>query len=142
MFKMLKDKEFLKKFFKISFPVMIHSLLLFIVGFVDNLMVSSISNEAVSAVYAVTQATYILMIAAYGVIIGAGVFIQQFNGAKDEGSLKQAFCYKIIIMLIFMAIFITLYYIFGHHLVYFYCHSDANSATIYELGKDYLYLII
>ena len=142
MFKMLKDKEFLKKFFKISFPVMIHSLLLFIVGFVDNLMVSSISNEAVSAVYAVTQATYILMIAAYGVIIGAGVFIQQFNGAKDEGSLKQAFCYKIIIMLIFMAVFITLYYIFGHHLVYFYCHSDANSATIYELGKDYLYLII
>ena len=117
MFTMLKDKEFLKKFLKISFPVMLHALILFIVNFVDNLMVSSVSNEAVSAVYAVGQATYILMIAAYGVIIGAGVFIQQYNGAKDEVNMKQAFCYKVVIMLIFMVIFISTYYLFGHHLI-------------------------
>ncbi len=139
---MLKDKEFLKKFFKISFPVMLHALILFIVNFVDNIMVSSVSNEAVSAVYAVSQATYILMIAAYGVIIGAGVFIQQFNGAKDNERLRQAFCYKIVVMLIFLVIFITIYYLFGHHLIYFYCHSDANSEVIYELGKNYMYLVI
>ena len=142
MIAMLKDKEFLKKFFKISFPVMLHALILFIVNFADNIMISSVSNEAVSAVYAVNQATYILMIASFGVIIGAGVFIQQFNGAKDEKSLKQVFCYKIIVMLIFLAVFITIYYLFGHHLVYFYCHNDANASVIYELGKDYLYLMI
>lgn len=142
MISMLKDKEFLKNFFKISFPVMLHALILFIVNFVDNIMVSSVSNEAVSAVYAVGQATYILMIAAFGVIIGAGVFIQQFNGAKDEKSLKQAFCYKIVVMLIFLVIFITIYYLFGHHLIYFYCHNDANSQVIYQLGKDYMYLVI
>ena len=142
MISMLKDKEFLKNFFKISFPVMLHALILFIVNFVDNIMVSSVSNEAVSAVYAVGQATYILMIAAFGVSIGAGVFIQQFNGAKDEKSLKQAFCYKIVVMLIFLVIFITIYYLFGHHLIYFYCHNDANSQVIYQLGKDYMYLVI
>ena len=142
MFTMLKDKEFLKKFFKISFPVMLHALILFIVNFVDNVMISSVSNEAVSAVYAVGQATYILMIAAFGVIIGAGVFIQQFNGAKDDKSLKEAFCYKIVVMLIFLLVFITIYYVFGHNLIYFYCHNDANSEVIYELGKEYMYLII
>ena len=142
MISMLKDKDFLKKFFKISFPVMLHALILFIVNFVDNVMISSVSNEAVSAVYAVNQATYILMIASFGVIVGAGVFIQQFNGAKDEKSLKQVFCYKIIVMLIFLAIFITIYYLFGHNLVYFYCHSDDNANVIYELGKEYLYIMI
>ena len=142
MISMLKDKEFLKKFFKISFPVMLHALILFIVNFADNIMISSVSNEAVSAVYAVNQATYILMIASFGVIIGAGVFIQQFNGAKDEKSLKQVFCYKIIVMLIFLVIFITIYYLFGHHLVYFYCHNDDNANVIYELGKEYLYIMI
>ena len=76
MISMLEDKDFLKKFFKISFPVMLHALILFIVNFVDNVMISSVSNEAVSAVYAVNQATYILMIASFGVIVGAGVFIQ------------------------------------------------------------------
>ena len=105
-------------------------------------MISGVSNEAVSAVYAVNQATYILMIASYGVIIGAGVFIQQFNGAKDIKNLKQAFCYKILIMILFLVLFVAIYYLFGHHLVYFYCQSDTNASVIYELGKDYLYVII
>ena len=142
MFAMLEDKEFLKKFFKVSFPVMLHALILFIVNFTDNLMVSSVSNEAVSAVYAVNQATYILMIAAFGVIIGAGVFVQQFNGAKDENKLRQTFCYKIVVMLIFLVVFVTIYYLFGHYLVRFYCDSDKNADLIYSLGKDYLYIVI
>mgnify|MGYP003294338767 CR=1 FL=1 len=33
MFAMLKDKEFLKKFFSVSFPVMLHAFILFIVNF-------------------------------------------------------------------------------------------------------------
>ena len=57
MLNMLRDKEFLKKFFKVSFPVMLHALILFIVNFVDNVMISGVSNEAVSAVYAANQAT-------------------------------------------------------------------------------------
>ena len=144
MFKMLKDKEFLSRFFKVSFPVMLHALILFIVNLVDMVMVSNIEGQsgAASAVYAVNQATYIFMIASAGVLIGAGVFIQQFNGAKDDKSLRQAFCYKIIIMLIFLIIFVTIYYLFGHHLVYYYCHNEKNYLQIYSLGKDYLYLII
>jgi putative MATE family efflux protein len=142
LFKVLKDKDFLKKFFSVAFPVMLHSLILFIVNFIDNIMISSVSNEAVSAVYAANQATYIMMIAAYGVIIGAGVFIQQFNGAKDIDNLRQAFRYKIVVMLIFLVIFVTIYYLFGHHLVYFYCHKDTNANVIYDLGKDYLYIMI
>ena len=142
MFSFLKDKAFLKKFFIVSFPVMLHAFLLFIVNFVDNVMVSSISNEAVSAVYAANQATYIFLIASYGVLIGAGVFIQQFNGAKDDVSLKQAFRYKIVIITIFLIVFMTLYYLFGHNLIYLYSYKDANASTIYELGKDYLYLMV
>lgn len=142
MFSMLKDKDFLKKFFKVSFPVMLHALILFIVNFLDNIMVSSVSNEAVSAVYAVNQVTYILMIAGYGVIIGAGVFIQQFNGANDVKNMKQAFCYKCIIMLLFLAVAVTVFYIFGPSIVYLYCRSDSNSSEIFRLAKIYLYTMI
>ena len=139
---MLKDKDFLKKFFKVSFPVMLHALILFVVNFLDNIMVSSVSNEAVSAVYAVNQVTYILMIAGYGVVIGAGVFIQQFNGANDTKNMKQAFCYKCIIMLIFLAIAVTVFYIFGPDLVYLYCRSDSNSEEIFKLAKIYLFTMV
>lgn len=142
MFAMLKDKEFLKKFFSVSFPVMLHAFILFIVNFLDNIMVSSVSNESVSAVYAVNQVTYILMIASYGVIIGAGVFIQQFNGANDVKNMKQAFCYKCLIMLIFLTIAITFFYLVGPKIVYMYCKSDTNSEEIFRLAKIYLYAII
>lgn len=142
MFSFIKDKSFLKKFFIVSFPVMLHALLLFIVNFVDNVMVSQLSNEAVSAVYAANQATYIFLIASYGVLIGAGVFIQQFNGAKDDNNLKQAFCYKLVIISIFLVIFITIYYLFGHNLIYLYSYKDSNCGLIYDLGNKYLNLMI
>ena len=142
MIKMLKDREFLSRFIKVAFPVMLHALLLFITNFVDNIMVGSVSNEAISGVFAANQATYILMIAAYGIIIGAGIYIQQYQGAKDEEHLRQAFRYKIVIMLIFMAVVITLYYLFGHHLVWMYCHNDANSKAIFDEGMRYFYVVV
>ena len=142
MFKMLKDQEFLKKFIKVAFPVMLHALLLFVVNFIDNIMVGSVSNEAISGVFAANQATYILMIAAYGVIIGAGIYIQQFQGANDQNHLKQAFRYKIVIMFGFIVLITTIYYLFGHHLVWMYCHNDSNSEAIYNEGMKYFNLIV
>ena len=139
---MLKDHEFLKKFFKVAFPVMLHALLLFVVNFIDNIMVGSVSNEAISGVFAANQATYILMIAAYGVIIGAGIYIQQFQGAKDEDHLRQSFRYKIVIMLGFIIFITTIYYLFGHHLVWMYCHKDINSEAIFAEGMKYFNLIV
>lgn len=47
---MLKDKEFLSRFFKVSFPVMLHALILFIVNLVDMVMVSNIEGQVVQLV--------------------------------------------------------------------------------------------
>lgn len=142
MIKMLKDYEFLKKFIHVALPVMLHALLLFIVNLIDNIMVGSVSNEAISGVFAANQATYILMIAAYGVIIGAGIYIQQYHGANDEQHLQQAFRYKIVIMLGFIVLVTLIYYLFGHHLVWMYCHNDTNSEAIYAEGMKYFNLIV
>ena len=137
-----KDKTFLKTFFSIAFPVMVQSLLSFIVSFVDTFMISAVSNEAVSAVYAVNQAGYIFLIASFGAISGAAIFVQQFNGAKDYKHVRQCFRYKWVVMLLLLAIMIPLYYIFGKDLVWFYCKSDKNNQLIYELGQEYLKIII
>ena len=137
-----KDKKFLKAFFSIAFPVMIQSLLAFIVSFVDTFMIGAVSNDAVSAVYAVNQAGYIFLIAGYGVLSGAAIFVQQYNGAKDHKRVRQCFRYKWMVMLGLLAIMTPLYYIFGKNLIWFYCKSDNNSAVIFELGKKYLNIIV
>lgn len=142
LFSLFKDREFFKSFFKIALPVMLHALILFVVNFVDNIMVGSISNEAISGVYAANQATYILMIAAYGVIMGAGVYIQQFSGANDQKHLQEAFRYKILVMTLFIIIVTIIYYTLGHNLVWFYCHSDENAEAIYNEGMGYFYIMV
>ena len=100
--KTFKDKQFLKDFFRVSFPVMLHAFILFIVSFVDNIMVGSISNEAISGVYAANQATFIFICSSLGLISGAGIFIQQFFGAKDDDHIKQCFRYKLVASFIFL----------------------------------------
>ena len=72
--------------------------------FVDNIMVGSISNEAISGVYAANQATFIFICSSLGLISGAGIFIQQFFGAKDDEHIKQCFRYKLVASFIFLLI--------------------------------------
>lgn len=140
--KTFKDKQFLRDFFRVSFPVMLHAFILFIVSFVDNIMVGSISNEAISGVYAANQATFIFICSSLGLISGAGIFIQQFFGAKDDEHIKQCFRYKLVASFIFLLIVIPLYYLVGEKIIYFYCHKDANASLILEEGKSYLFVVI
>jgi putative MATE family efflux protein len=142
MFKLLKDKTFLKEFFRVASPVILTSLVTFIVSFVDNFMVSSVSNEAISGVYAANQVTFIMDIAMFGMLEGAGIFIQQFVGAKDLLHEKAAFRIKIILTVIFLLVFIPIFYLGGPKMIWFYCHSDSEATLIQQEGVTYLNLVI
>ena len=69
MFSCFKDTDFLKRFLKISLPVMMAAFVTFLVTFVDNIMVGSISNEAVSGVYAANEITFVFEISAFVIFI-------------------------------------------------------------------------
>jgi putative MATE family efflux protein len=140
MLQALRDKQFMKRFFAITFPVMVQTLVSFIVTFVDNIMVGGVSNEAVSAVYAVNQASFLFFVVSYGLFSGAAIYVQQFAGAKDVKHLRQAFLFKIVIGTGFLILSLPLLYAFGSQLVTFYSRSDANQAGI--LAQAALYMPI
>lgn len=141
MLKVFKDKAFLREFFRIAFPVMIQNFTIFLISLLDNIMVGSVSNTAVSAVFAANQVSFMFFILAWGVISGAGIMMQQFAGARDIRNLRAIFLYKIIVMTIFSVIVIPLSYFLGEKIIWFYCHSDQNAMEILKLGKEYLFLI-
>lgn len=141
MFSCFKDKTFLSKFIKIALPVMLSGFVTFLVSFLDNIMVGTVSNEAVSGVYAANQVTYLYNLAIFGLLEGAGVFIQQFTGKKDYDRIRDCYRFKIISSFIFLLIIIPIIYIFGHHLVWQYCKSDTNRNLIFNEAMDYLRLI-
>ena len=141
MFSCFTNKEFLRRFLKISMPVMISAFISFLVSFLDNVMVGTVSNEAVSGVYAANEVTYLVNLAGSGILEGAGIFNEQFTGANDTEDTKQCFCYKCIVALLFLLIVMPVVYFFGQYLIYLFCYRDSNYLKILEEGKNYLYIV-
>lgn len=142
MFECFKDKAFLRKFFKISIPVMLSAFITFLVSFVDNIMVGTVSNVAVSGVYAANEVSYIINMMIFGIIEGAGIFIQQFFGSGDDEHLKQSFCYKLIVSTLLLIIVIPIVYFFGNKMVYLFCYKDAECDLILSEGTKYLKVVL
>ena len=142
MFSCFKDKAFLKKFFQIALPVMLAEFITFLVSFIDNIMVGSVSNNAVSAVYSANQVTYVFNLAIFGLLEGAGIFIQQFSGKNDTESIRTCVTLKRIFTLVFMVIVLPICYFLGEKLIYVYCKSDTNQALILEESVNYLHIVI
>ena len=141
MIQTLKDKAFLKRFFTITFPVMIQMLISFFVNFIDNVMVGGISDDVVGAVFSVNQLSFLFFVISYGLFSGASIYVQQFSGSKDAFHLKQAVRYKGYIGLIFLLIFIPLVLWLGEDLVRFYARSSDNLEAIVEQALIYLPII-
>lgn len=141
MFDCFKDKAFLIKFFKISIPVMLSAFITFLVSFIDNIMVGTVSNEAVSGVYAANEVSYIINLMIFGILEGAGIFIQQFLGSGDKEHMKQAFCYKVVASIILLLVIVPLVYFLGEKVIYWFCYKDSNSSLILKEGTNYLQIV-
>jgi putative MATE family efflux protein len=142
MIKTLKDKTFLKKFFAISFPVMIQMLVSFFVSFIDNVMVGGISDDVVGAVFSVNQISFFFFVITYGLLSGASIYVQQFSGAKDPKHLQQSVRYKIWIGILFLLIFIPLILFSGESIIRFYTRSSTNQEIIVAEAILYLPIIV
>lgn len=142
MLKVLKDKKFLISFFTIAFPVMLQQLLSFVVSLVDTLMVSGLTNEAVSAVYAVNQLSFFLFVVIGGVIAGSGIFIQQFFGSQDFKHLYQTHRFKIIAGVSLLVIALPMAFMFGHYVIEFYSRNNDNPLEIIRLALEYMPAIL
>jgi putative MATE family efflux protein len=121
---------------------MIQAMMGFLVSVLDTVMVSSISNEAVSAVYATNQITFFVIVVIGGVVAGSGVFIQQFYGAKKEHYITETFRYKLLVTFIFSTLMVILSIIFGDAIVKYYARNDSNKDLIFNEAMQYKPLII
>lgn len=142
MIQTIKDTQFIRRFFAISFPVMVQMLISFFVSFIDNVMVGGISDEVVGAVFSVNQLSFFYFVMSYGLLSGAAIYVQQFSGAKDAKHLQQSVRYKLYIGLIYLLIFIPLVFVFGESMIRFYTRSsDAQEAIVAE-AMIYLPIIV
>lgn len=84
-------KPFLIEFFSLAVPIMLQSLSGNILNLCDTLMVSQLSETAISGITVANKTFFIFHLVIFGASSGVSIFMAQYYGAKDEKSCRQAF---------------------------------------------------
>lgn len=97
MFKsLIGDKKFYKTVLLIALPIMLQQGITSFVSLLDNIMIGQLNQEAIEGVNIANQILFIIMMALSGGLAGPGIFIAQYNGAKDDEGVRQSFRVKLI----------------------------------------------
>ena len=133
---LFSDKDFYNKLFKLTFPIVIQSLMLAAVAAADALMLGSVEQNAMAAVSLATQIQFIQNMFLFSIVSALSILGAQYWGKGDISTLKDIFSLSLrlsgIIDIIFWAgcIFIP------EHLMKIFAHDPE----LIRIGSRYLML--
>lgn len=139
------SREFYRKILAISIPIMIQNGITNFVSMLDNIMVGSLSTEAMSGVSIVNQFVFIYYLTIFGAISAVGIFTAQYCGANDAEGVRHTFRLKLYINLIGSLAGILLFAAMGDSLINLFLHTGSEQgdlALTLSLGKDYLKIML
>ncbi|MFA7561583.1 MAG: MATE family efflux transporter [Candidatus Izemoplasmatales bacterium] len=131
------DKNFYKKLFAISMPIVLQQLLTSSLQLIDNLMVGSLGELAIGSVSVVNQLYFVIILITFGALAGAGIFTSQYFGSKNFDMLKQTFRFKLIVALLLVFLSMFVFSVFGETLMRFFTENDITISG----GLDYLKIV-
>jgi len=139
----VKDKSFYATLAKISLPVALQQLISLCVVMLDNVMVASLGDLALSSVSQANQVTVFFTFIVRGVSGGAALMISQYWGKKDVERIKQIFA-VIFQVTGAIAIAVNIFVFFCPELVLRFFTNDADiivSAQGYIRIVSFSYLL-
>lgn len=143
--KFIGSKEFYKKVFVITLPILIQQVITNFVSLIDNIMVGQIGTEQMSGVAIVNQLLFVFNVCVFGGISGAGIFTAQYFGKGDHKGVRATFRAKIIIVSIMAVLCIGLFLFFDDELISLFLHQGQDNldlgATL-SYGKEYLMIML
>ena len=83
MLKLKDGRPILRAMLTLAIPISLQNLITFAVSFADNLMIGSLGDTAISAVYMGTQVQTFLQMVVNGVAMGMLVIVAQYWGKQD-----------------------------------------------------------
>jgi len=127
-------KEFFKLLLVTVLPLMIQTLFMQSISFIDQIMISNVGTDAVAAVGAANKILSIYNSFLYGSCSGCAMFLAQFWGNKDVSSFRKIFGVTIMATVSMGTIVTALVVIIPRQLLGLF----ANDSVVIELGRDYL----
>lgn len=144
MKKLIGDKAFYLKVFKVAFPMMVQMSITNFVGLLDNLMVGQLGTEEMTGVAVVNQILFVFNLCVFGALSGAGIYGSQFYGKKDTAGLQYVMRFKLIASMIVTGLALVLLYFAAEPLVGLFLTegSEGDVQSTLEYGKTYLFYML
>ena len=132
-----EKKQFYKKLFQLSLPMMLHQLLLNSVSFVDTLMIGQLGASSVAAVGLANQMFFLINLIYFGLGSGTGVLLSQFWGANKIKEFKSTFTLAIIFSSIFALTFCLTSFFAPNYIMGFF----TKETEVINQGVSYLKIV-
>lgn len=129
----------------IAIPIMIQNGITNFVAMLDNIMIGRVGTEEMSGVAVANQLMFVFNVSVFGMLSGAGIFGAQFYGSKDMKGFRDTFRFKVLSMVLFSLLGITLMHFKGEALISLYLQGDGNTDKARETlqyGMQYLQIML
>ena len=134
---MLKDKEFLRKFIRLTLPFSLQLLISSTVNLIDVMMIGKLGDANIAAAGAANQIFFLLTIIQFGISSGASVFIAQYWGAGETKNIKKVLGLIYVLSGGVSSLFTCLGLFLPEQVIRFYIH-DTEAV---KYGTSYLFVV-
>ena len=128
------DRRFLKQLFRVAVPIMIQNLIMSSLSFLDTLMLGQLGQDEIAAVGVANQVFFLISLFFFGIASGTSIFISQYYGAGDSGSMKKVMALAVSICVTGAAAISLVTWIFPESVIKLF----SEDATVISLGAAYL----
>ena len=139
--KFVGDRKFYRTVLGVAVPMMIQNGITNLVNLLDNVMVGSLSTEAMSGVSIVNQFIFIFNLLVFGAVSAAGIFTAQYHGLGDNEGVRYTFRFKFLVSIALCVAALLLFLLAGDPLIRLYLHEGGETGDIdatFRYAREYL----
>ncbi|MBE6345004.1 MAG: MATE family efflux transporter [Spirochaetaceae bacterium] len=138
---LLGPLSFYKKALAIALPVMGQLLIQNMVSLIDNFMVAGLGDIKMSGVNIAGQINFVFLVLINTICLSGGIFMSQYNGAKNPAGMQQVFRFKLFFATIASLIYTTISIFFPRPFLALMVHGNIASEPIIEEGVRYMRIL-
>lgn len=138
----LGPAHFYKHALKFAVPVMIQTFVQSLISLIDNFMVGGLGDIKMSAVNVSNQFIFLFLVTIGTFAETGGMFMAQFNGAKDSEGMQHSYRFKQIMMLSCAALFTFFSAYYSQYILGFLVKGNKQQYDIVAEGQRYLRIIL
>ncbi len=143
--KFIGDRAFYRMTLAVAVPIMIQNGITNFVSLLDNIMVGRVGTVQMSGVAVANTLLFVLNLAFWGAVSGAGIFGAQFYGKKDFDGCRYVLRYKLLIAAAITVVGCGIFILFGKDLIALYLRGDGDTkdiAATLMYGRRYLLIML